>query len=95
MSHAPLLLTICAETHVPKMSLCCKDGLYERHIRPYFHNIEWIVFVDLDEFLYGRRSSIAEYLHQMPGNVARLEVNADTTRILILCLAMLTCAVST
>ena len=51
-----------------------QNGLYERHIRPLFPLTTWLAFLDLDEFMYGREESIADYLRRVPQDIARLEV---------------------
>ena len=51
-----------------------QNGLYERHIRPLFPLTTWLAFLDLDEFMYGREESTADYLRRVPHDIARLEV---------------------
>ena len=51
-----------------------QNGLYERYLRAYLPLTEWMAIVDLDEFMYGRQESIAEYLLRVPKDVGRLEV---------------------
>ena len=54
-----------------------KNGLYERHIRPALTHTTWMAYMDLDEFMYGRKESIAEFLHKVPEDIARLEVSSQ------------------
>ena len=53
-----------------------QNGLYERHIRPLFPLTMWMAFLDLDEFMYGRKESLASYLQRVPDDIARLEVGS-------------------
>ena len=56
------------------MEYFSQNGLYERHIRPVLCLSTWLAFLDLDEFMYGRKETIAEYLRRVPQDIGRLEV---------------------
>lgn len=58
----------------PDSTCSVQDGLYTRLVKPLFLLTRWMIIVDLDEFMYGRNESIAEYLKRVPEDVGRLEV---------------------
>ena len=37
--------------------------------------------MDLDEFMYGRKESIAQYLGRVPEDIGKLEVGSDPSKV--------------
>lgn len=57
--------------HVPPVSMVERYNLL---LKPFLHSSVWVIHVDLDEFIYGRRLSVAQYLHHVDADVGEIKV---------------------
>jgi len=46
-----------------------QDEIYTRHLTMYLPTVAWMAILDLDEFLYGRNTTIAAYLSNLDDDI--------------------------
>lgn len=51
-----------------------QDGIYRRQLAMYLGTTTWMAILDLDEFLYGRNSSIATYLRGLEDDIGAVRL---------------------
>lgn len=59
------------QEHDPPISMVERYNLL---FKPFFWSSTWMLHVDLDEFMYGRRQSIAEYLRSVASDVGCISI---------------------